>query len=271
VGADKDWEAVSMTDATAAAIKTDGSLWCWGANFEGRVGVGSDAVGRYFTPVQAGADKDWVTVDGSGWGIFFAVKADGSLWAWGNNINHSMGTGEADADQHSPTQIGADRDWISAHHPYSPHSVGIKYDGSVWVWGWNNFRVLGNGEDTPSIARPYPTMVGTDTDWAYVSSAWSHILAVKADGSLWTWGYCAEGSLGTLADDGQSLTVPTRVGEAKDWVAVGGGVYDSLALKADGSLYTWGTNASGQIGNGTTDRQLTHFKVGEGFRVPAKR
>jgi hypothetical protein len=265
VGADKDWRAVAATNYAVAAIKEDGSLWCWGGNHQGQCGQGSAAPTSYYYPVQVGEDRDWVAVNGERQ-QFRAVKADGSLWAWGQNINNAMGTGDDD-DRHSPTRIGADSDWICSEQAYDPHTVGVKHDGSVWVNGWNNFRIFGNGQESPSTMQPYPTMVGTDTDWAFVSSAWSHILAIKTDGSLWTWGSDTQGSLGELAGP---LHVPTRVGEASDWVAVEGGGYHSLALKVDGSLWTWGYNVSGQIGNGTKDNQLEHFKVGDGWRVPAK-
>ena len=105
---------------------------------------------------------------------------------------------------------------------------------------------MGNGLTVDGLT---PTQVGTDFDWTVISAGGFHSLAIKVDGSLWSWGSNSDGQLG-VGTTTDSLE-PTQVGLSRNWIAVSAGKYHSLALKSDGTLWVWGRNLEGQQGNST--------------------
>jgi len=259
------WAAVSAGDEHTAALKTDGSLWAWGNNKYGQLGIGTYDDRPHSTPVQVGTAKDWaaVSVGGSGFGRghTLAIKKDGSLWAWGHNEYGLLGIGTRDSGSHpTPVQVGTSKDW-AAVSTGAGHTLAIKSDGSLWAWGGNGGGQLGLGDFGYGTDRYTPVQVGTAKDWAAVTGGDEHTLALKKDGTLWVWGYNGYGQLG-LGDHGGLYNghgtdryTPVQVGTAKDWAAVTGGDKHTLALKKDGSLWAWGDNWYGQLGVGT---YLTH-------------
>jgi len=232
----------------ALAIKADGSLWAWGGNKSGQLGVGDTAERE--TPVRVGDASNWKSVSAGG-GHSLAIRADGSLWAWGKNTYGQLGVRVGDTiDKNTPTRVGADSDW-KAVSAGGDHSLAIKSDGSLWGWGHSEYGQIGNG--SYMFAWTIPKRVGTGNNWKAVSAGRVHSFAIQADGSLWAWG---QNLLGSAPKDGSG--VPVRVGGANGWAAVsasiGGG--HALAIKNDGSLWAWGANKYGQLGAGdTTDRE----------------
>lgn len=125
------------------AIKPDGSLWAWGGNWFGQLGLG-DTDRRYF-PVQVGADTNWQSVV-AGWGHTLALRTDGTLWAWGSNaLAGELGLGDTD-NRHFPIQVGTDTNWQSIVASDYSHTLAIKTDGSLWAWGYNERSQLGLGD-----------------------------------------------------------------------------------------------------------------------------
>jgi len=219
------------------ALKRDGSLWAWGRNVEGHLGLGDrDARDR---PTRVGDDGDWAAV-AAGRGHTVALKRDGSLWAWGDERLGALGLGDA-FDRDRPTRVGGDSDWVALAAGWA-HTHALKRDGSLWAWGWNDKGQLGLGDRDD---RDRPTRVGGDSDWAAVAAGWSHTLALKRDGSLWACGDTHAGGHGYRSADPDRLT---RIAGDSDWAAVAtAGSYcrgaldaQSLALKRDGSLWGWG-------------------------------
>jgi uncharacterized protein YjdB len=255
VGTDNDWVFASTGARHTHAIKADGSLWGWGYSNGGEVGNGVTGRSQY-TPVRVGTDNDWATVSG-GESHTMAIKADGSLWGWGWNIDGQLGSGTT--NRSTPYRVGTDNDWVAVSTGYS-HTMAIKADGSLWAWGWNYYGQLGVGNATNASS---PKRVGTANDWAAVSPGDRHTLAVKTDGSLWSWGSNKYGQLGdgTLSDTVIYQTSPKRIGTASDWAAVSGGEYHSVAVKADGSVWTWGRNNYGQLGDGALADRGTPAQV----------
>ncbi len=207
-----------------------------------------------WVPAKGHAATDWAQVSAGSYHTL-ALKADGSLWAWGWNFFGQLGTGTT-TDRLIPVQIGTATDWaqVSASHS---NSLALKTDGSLWAWGDNGYGQLGDGTTTPQFA---PIQIGTDTDWAQVITGHSHSLAVKTDGSLWAWGLNSEGQLGdgTMTDQ----HAPVQIGTDTDWAQLSAGHAHNLALKADGSLWAWGRNNHGQLGDGTTTVQSAPVQIG---------
>ncbi|MCL2675470.1 MAG: Ig-like domain-containing protein [Firmicutes bacterium] len=280
IGADNDWKYIAAGASGSAAIKNDGSLWMWGRNNYGQLGIGIGAgptkIETEFdrnTPQRVGDDNDWAAVE-LGSITSLALKTDGTLWAWGGVQSGMLGDPDkvgATEWVNVPQQImhtdeakdeGAkDNDWDKLFANGS-HAMAIKKDGSLWAWGYNNRGQLGVGgisvgEGYVFAHRYTPTRVGTDNDWDTVSIGDRHTLAVKKDGTLWAWGHNNYGQVGdgttTTAQTGAGYNdkiVPVQIGDATDWASVSAGNDYSLATKKNGTVWAWGRNNEGQLGTG---------------------
>jgi alpha-tubulin suppressor-like RCC1 family protein len=249
VGTDTDWKSVNTFYSSTLALKKDGSLWAWGFNDGGRLGVGSRA-DYVMVPTQVGADTDWKSVS-TAYGVTFALKQDGSLWAWGYNGSGRLAVGRPEEVVADPMQVGIDMDWKSVTTDGS--SIALKRDGSVWAWGYNGSGQLGLGGSEEFVG--FPTQIGTSTDWTFVTaSAWSNF-ALKQDGSLWAWGLNDRGQLGVGSFE-ERITVPTQVGTDSDWKSVRVSGRRTFALKQDGSLWAWGDNYERKLGVGSFEERI---------------
>jgi alpha-tubulin suppressor-like RCC1 family protein len=215
VGADADWVAVAMGfdtstyNAHALALKTDGSLWAWGDNYYGQLGLGdSGSSANRNVPTRVGTGNDWTAVS-AGKTHSLALKADGSLWAWGHNHCGQLGLGDT-ADRNVPARVGAESDWIAVSAGQDL-ALALKVDGSLWAWGDNRYYgQLGLGDSGSGTNRSVPTRVGADNDWAAAVTGGDHSLALKTDGSSWVWGSNSYGQLG-LGDSGSGTDRNTPV------------------------------------------------------------
>ena len=139
------------------------------------------------------------------------------------------------------------------------HSLIVKNDGSLWAWGWNLFGQVGNGS-TDGYGLSTPVRIGSETDWAVIAAGFYHSLALKGDGSLYSWGYNEKGQVGDGGTTDQTSPVPVAPGD--HWSQIGGGGAHSLALGTDGSLWAWGWNEYGQLGDGSGVDQPNPVQVG---------
>ncbi|MBS1586337.1 MAG: hypothetical protein JSS82_12410, partial [Bacteroidetes bacterium] len=238
VGTDHDWVSVASGDKHTLALKADGSLWATGQNTLGQLGLGNNISHNTFQ--QVGTDHDWVGI-GTGNKCSFAVKSNGTLWAWGDNIHGKLGLGDS-TDRNSPTQVGSDNKWLTITNNNINHSMCLKADGSLWVWGQNDDGYLGLGDN---INRALPTRMGSDRDWVKVVAA-SEILALKASGVLWGWGDNSHGQLG-LGFFGGSYSIPMQLINSDGKVDINDGVLFSFILKPDGILRAAGEQGGGGL------------------------
>jgi alpha-tubulin suppressor-like RCC1 family protein len=254
IGTDNTWSSkFSCDDGNSFWIKTDGTLWSWGYNPNGALGLNSPFIGYPFaarsgqksSPTQVGTDSTWSDVLGGG-GSATALKTDGSLWSWGTNNNGELGrnTQGTSESRSSPVQIPGTWSKIAST---TNTKWGIKTDGTLWGWGSDQFGKL--AQNTNQVRLSSPTQVGTDTTWDKFGQGGSHVLAVKTDGTLWSWGYNQYGPLGQNQAKAQieSLSSPTQI-PGTNWSQVAVGYLTSAATKTDGTFWTWGENEGGQLG-----------------------
>ena len=279
VGADTNWRMVSTGYSHTVTIKTDGTLWGWGDNTNGCLGL--PAAITYTLPTQINTETNWKLIS-CGWWHTIAIRTDGTMWAWGVNVCGQLGLGNTTDSKVSYQQVGSDMNWETTSCG-NMHTVAIKSDGSLWVWGDNEYGQLGLGD---TISRTLPARVGTDTNWKAVSCGDNHTIAIKTDGTLWAWGDNEYGQLGlaekmwdfrkveyirtTLKGDNKQTIIrdipynalPIQVSIDTNWQQVNGGSAHTIAIKTDGTLWAWGHNEYGQLGLGDTISRTLPTRVG---------
>jgi alpha-tubulin suppressor-like RCC1 family protein len=262
VGQSTSWRTLAAGQQNCLALKSDGSLWAWGSNDLGQLGLGGSNAPR-LSPKRVG-NGHWRAI-GSGIEFSAGIKRDGSLWSWGSNYLGQLGLGDTKSCT-LPTRIGNETDWKAIAVGYD-YVLAIKADGSLWSWGGNDSGQLGNGtadpapdNEHPAVPHPTPVRIGSDTDWSVIAAGGGISLALKRDGSLWSWGLNGSGQLG-LGDTLVHL-LPMRVGIDSDWKAIAAGNSFSLGLKRNGSLWAWGENGSGQLGLRDRVSRQTPTRVG---------
>ena len=243
------WDKVSTATGYGnhtLAVKTNGTLWAWGSNGYGELGIGSSGSDQ-LTPVQVGSDTNW-TVINAGYDRSFAIKTNGTLWSWGSNGSAALGQGDPDtlAVYTSPTQVGTDTNWTKVSSAW-PFTFALKSNGTLWVTGQNISYGLGVGSTDTFLIYDSFTQMGSDTDWADISCGYEQCVARKTNGTVYTWGYNLDGELGL--GDTTNRSSPTQVGAGTDWTDVSGGFYDALAVKNNVLTY-WGWNYNDYLGTG---------------------
>jgi len=259
IGSLTNWASFSLglQGVHGVAIKTDGTLWSWGSNGSGQLGLNSGYLVNISSPVQVGALTNW-SKTASGVGHCLAIKTDGTLWSWGGNTSGTLGLNEVFSNsKSSPVQIGALTTWSSvACARYA--SFAIKTDGTLWSWGQNNTGQLGQGDKT---YRSSPVQVGALTTWAKLGAARFAAFAIKTDGTLWAWGDNYTGQLGQ--NDTALKSSPVQVGVLTTWSNVTvQGVNACLAVKTDGTLWAWGSNNYGSLGLNDTNSVSSPTQIG---------
>jgi hypothetical protein len=191
---------VSAGSYHTCAIDTNGSLWCWGDNWYGQLGDGTN-VGKD-VPVQV-SGTNWFSVS-AGDGHTCGIKTDEILWCWGDNWYGQLGDG-TNVGKNVPVEVSG-TNWVSVSAG-GEHTCGIKTNGTLWCWGRNNYGQLGDGTN---VGKNAPVRV-SGTNWVSVSAGKYHTCGVKTDGTIWCWGRNNYGQLG----DGSLLfldrNVPTLV------------------------------------------------------------
>jgi alpha-tubulin suppressor-like RCC1 family protein len=210
------WNKIVSSDGNENkfAIKTDGTLWSWGRNFSGQLGL--NTVSNYAprsSPTQVGTNTDWSEI--SGGSSVWAIKTNGTLWAWGFNGGGRLGLNDASA-RSSPTQVGTEANWSKVTAGGSTH-LAIKTDGTLWACGANDWGQL--GQNNP-VYRSSPVQVGTTTNWSEINTGDQAVIAVKTNGTLWTWGFNRNGVLGNnnwQPFNGGNVSSPVQIGSNNNW------------------------------------------------------
>ncbi len=166
VGTDTNWNLISNSTAyspTAMATKTDGTLWAWGNNFVGQLGL-NDKTYRS-SPSQVGSATNWNNID-TAHRTSLATKTDGTLWTWGRGAAGELGINNTHSSVYyrsSPGQVGGSTDWNLVS--IGVYTVGaIKTNGTLWMWGSNSYGQNGTG-----VNKSSPTQIGSATNWVQLS------------------------------------------------------------------------------------------------------
>ena len=240
------WSQAVAGTYVSLARKTDNTLWTWGQNNFGQLGT-NNTIERS-SPIQV-PGTSWVDISTGGRNLTdsctmsLARKSDGTLWAWGNNLRGQLGLNDR-VSRSSPVQIPG-TSWVEAFA-----GAGIagarKSDNTLWVWGFNCLGQLGLND---IISRSSPVQI-PGTNWTQISTRSIYNMAArKSDGTLWVWGDSSNRAL--PFSDSISRSSPTQV-PGTSWVDVSFAGQPTrsvgLALKSDGTLWTWGANDCGQLG-----------------------
>lgn len=239
-GFSQGWEKIKAGSEFTLGIKSDGSLWGWGFNGNGQLGM--SVINQSLTsPTKISDDMDWKEI-AAGSFHSLAIKKNGTLWGSGLNANGQVGAG-SEAQYEEFVQIGTDTDWVSIEAGYVS-SYAIKKDGSLWAWGYNYNGQLGLGHSNDIYV---PTRVGSDNDWQSLSCGGLFVLGLKKDKSLWQWGYYVTmDSSGYIYDN---ILHPYCVDSNDNWIMVSAGFVHAFALKENGTLWTYGDNTNYALGD----------------------
>ena len=231
---------------------TQGTLWSSGQATYGQ--LGDNTTVNKSSPVQTIAfGQNWKQVCCSGLSKV-ALKTDGTLWSWGYNTQGTLGDNTT-VNKSSPIQtVMGGTNWASINAGLY-FAAGIKTDGTLWMWGYNSSGQLG---DNTTVNKSSPVQTAAfGTNWKQVACGYRHTTAIKTDGTLWSWGINNQGSLGDNTTVSKSSPVQTTT-FTSNWIQVccaGQATTannSTTAIKSDGTLWTWGGNVSGQLGDNTT-------------------
>ena len=263
---DSTFRTVPMVEAGAihsVALHSDGTVWTWGHNMSGQLGIGitGDQAFRTF-PHQVPNLNNVIQV-AAGIAHTLALRSDGTVWAWGDNFfgQLGIGTGGRDFDMLTgthrnalPVQIPTLSN-ITAISAGDVYSLALQNDGTVWAWGNNSWGAIGDGTYGFNNFATTPTRVHGLTNITYIAAGgMSHAAAVRSDGTVWTWGHNAAGELGdgTTTDRLTPVQVPgitnavsVSVGGNLLWGALSG---YTVAVLDDNTALAWGGNSWGQLG-----------------------
>lgn len=288
------WASLAASDDHSLGIQPDGTLWAWGANGSGQLGVG-DKTDRN-TPTQVGSASDWAQVS-TGEYHTVAVKTDGTLWGWGHSGSGRLGDATS-TDRTSPQQIGSATDWSQVACG-GAFTLAIKSDGSLYAFGDNWKGQIGNG----SSGNTQTSLYQISGSWLAVDAGYEHSMGIKSDGSLWGWGNgsnerlgtgntsdrntptaslsgtwtsvrCSKGfagahtaairndqSLWVFGNNGTASVSPTQI--SGSWAKMALGKAHTLAIKDDGSLWAWGEAVFyNQVGDGQNTNRETPVQIG---------
>ena len=246
--------AVSGSAGTShiLALAADGAVWSWGYGYGGRLGHGDELNEWQPKKIEAFAGQRVVAVS-AGQDHSLALAADGAVWSWGYK-DYMLGHGDQQ-DQLLPKKVEAlAGQRVLAVSAGRFHSLAISADGALWSWGRG-----GAVEPDQPLPKKIEAFAGQRV--VAVSAGGWHSLAITADGAVWSWGAGLNGRLGHGDTQRQLLPKKVEALVGRRVVAVSAGGEHSLALTADGALWSWGEGNFGRLGHGDTQTQLLPKKV----------
>ena len=261
------WWKVAAGTSHTLALRRDGTLWVWGSNSNGQLGIGSADAGVHSAPVQvasgtkfsaiaAGATHSLAIVESGAWPA-------GALLAWGNNANGRTGLATTTGNTTSPTRVGslAAEVYIAVaaggSHGLAIRATAPATSGTLWAWGDNSQSQLGDNtttQRTSPVQVPGAGGIAGYTNWIAVTAGATHSIGLRSGGTMWGWGDNANRQTGN-GNGSNDQTTPVQIGSAQTWATVDAGDTHTLAVTTGGALYAWGNNANGRLGINNTTTQ----------------
>lgn len=221
------------------ALDSDSTVWSWGLNNYGQLGLGTYTTAYLPTPMLGITD---IISIGGGYYHSLALQSDSTVWAWGFNQFGQLGD-STQIDKTAPVPVYGLSKFI-AIAAGSFHSMALCSDSTVWAWGYNGFGQLGNNTTT---SKMYPVQVVGLSNVIAIAAGVEHSIALSNDGTLWTWGRNLYGQLGDSTNVNRTIPIPVL----SNVIGIAGGGLHTIALRNDGTVWTWGRNDKGQLGDGT--------------------
>lgn len=262
--------AVAAWDACYALL-ADGSVWAWGSNNGGQLGDGTQ--NPRSTPARVEGLPRALAVTASG-GTGFALGAGGTVWAWGHDGYGQFGGAESRND-HGPVEVlrfDAGRDTklsgVTAICAGIFSGYALRNDGTVWSWGANDVGQLGNGSTVNATENLLASMTRHNaaspvrglSDVVAISSKGVTAYALRSDGTVWAWGSNKYGQLGAGSVLAYSV-VPMQVIGLREVIAISSNGDSAYALRSDGTVWAWGENDFGELGDGTHEHRSRPVQV----------
>ena len=256
---------VAASGAFSLALRSDGTVWAWGDNRAGQLGRGTTS-NHEVTPARV-TGLAGVTKISAGADFALALRSDGTVSAWGDNRRGQLGNGTA-ASSPVPVKVAgmSQVTGISAGYGSSmaTRTNGISAITSVWTRGGNDFGQLGDGtltsHSTPERVTGLPVYIaGISAGGGFtarlgdgISATGGFATVLGTDGTVWAWGDDSAGQLGNARSSIPVTRPVNTIGAGSGITQLSAGDFHVLALKSNGTALAWGSNGSGQLGNGTT-------------------
>jgi len=241
IGSETNWSSVEAHDYWVNALKTDGTLWAWGYNNKGQLGVNN--IAPVSSPIQV-PGTSWSKLNESS--SCGCVKTDGTMWLWGAGDKGELGQNNR-TNYSSPVQLGSATDWLRGGGGIQNYM--IKTTGQMWAMGYNgedNTLGVPGGGGSNDHGRSSPVQVGGNDNWSRLIDHGRAHMALRTDGTLWTWGDNEFGQGGYNPTPDQTSS-PKQV--PGTWTAIASGNDCSIGVQSNGTLWTWGANQYGQLGH----------------------
>ena len=264
------WKKNVISGYAMNATKTDGTLWSWGYNSKGFLGLNAPSADKRSSPAQI-PGTTWSDIPHVANQSIVANKTDGTFWTWGNNQSGQLGLNQEGTNPgagsiSSPTQLPGTT-WSTDHTKWGGgmnFKSTIKTDGTLWAWGMRDYGQLGLnsvGSSPTNTGISSPMQVGSENTWKTITGGKYYFSGgTKTDGTLWVWGRNDDDMLLGLGDR-TSRSSPTQI-PGTTWNEVSAGVNCFMATKTDGSLWAWGNSYKGNLGLNNNTNYNSPVQVG---------
>ena len=244
---------VTADDMTTLYL-LDGTSLTWGKNQYGQLGNGTTTLQS--VPVATINETNWAFINHARMHSV-ALHTNGTVWAWGNNFLGQLGNG-TNVDSYVPVQVGSDSDWTIIS-PGNLHTVALKTNGTLW--GWGNTQAFEINNFPAPFYHVNPVQMSFDTDWNKIYGGYFKTFAIKNNGTLWGIGRNQSGDLGI--GNTNSLLSLTQIGTDTNWSKISAARDRfTMALKTNGTLWAWGNNENGRLGDGTSINRYSPVQIG---------
>lgn len=270
-GYSNDNNKISVGDDYTVIIDNNQNIWSWGGNINGQLGDGSEENRLVPTKIRLDQNIKFKSIAASRFHTV-ALDNDGNVWNWGYGFYGQLGDGKdalSGINIHSyvPKKVFFNNQNLKfqAIAAGDDHTVALDVDGNIWGWGRNNAGQLADDSFLNNKTSPIKLDL-KDTKFKAIACGMYHTIAIDIDGNIWSWGWNYSGQLG----DGTFLktypygrSTPKKITLENDikFQTIAGGTSHTLALDVEGNIWSWGSNSSGELGDGTTKESAIPKKI----------